>query len=206
MCLKEGTACIPKVDEEFVKRTRSLQNDVLEGVFEHVDLAAYNLNAHAIKTHKKKLFKSQDMRDVKQRVQIMWPRCTNLPEMRVVDFLPQYCLDFMKTFPSGAWKVEWMFNGGFDYQMNDLYRLRYQKFSKNQERGVYSKLWDGIGFSKYDLGYKMWLETLSRPGKVIRYEGNAYWISEQKVVPQVARMLTHVYDYDHLVTITVVTP
>lgn len=206
-CIKGDQTCVPKMDDEFVKRAKTLQDRILNGEFEHNDLASYTLNAHAIKTHKKKLFKSQDMKDVTMRVETMWPlvKKGELPSLCIVDNLPQGCLELINKFPLAAWKVEWMWNGSFDFQMNDLYKGRYFKFSRHKERGVYTKLWDGMGFAKYEMGYKMWVESLYRPNKVMRYEGNAYLMNEKRVACQVARVISHVYDYAHIVTVTVVT-
>lgn len=178
---------------------------VIEGTMEHVDLAAYNLNAHAIKSHKKKLFKKQDMADIRMRVETMWPPSSDVPRIKSVDNLPAEAMQLLKDYPLSAWKVEWICNGSYDYQMNDLYRNKYYKFSRQKERGVYSKLWDTMGFSKYEMSHKMWLETLFRPGKVIKYEGNAYLMDTQTVILQVARMISHVYSFDNIVTVTVIT-
>lgn len=190
-----------------MKRAKTLQERIINAEFEHSDIASYTLNAHAIKTHKKKLFKSQDMKDVTMRVETMWPliKKDELPSMCVVDHLPAECLNLIKQFPVGAWKVEWMWNGSYDFQMNDLYKDRYYKFSRNKERGIYMKLWDGMGFAKYEMGYKMWVESLYRPGKIMRYEGNAYLMNEKRVACQVARTISHIYDYAHIVSVTVVT-
>jgi hypothetical protein len=205
VCEKEGIVCCPRVDDENLKRARMLQENVLNGVYEHVDLAAYNLNAHAIKSHKKKMFKKQDMKDVKDRVEIMWPACKQIPPVLATDLISPECLDLLKKFPLAAWKVEWMYNGSYDFQINDLYKKRYWSFYRSKDRSIYSKLWDGVGFSKFDIALKMWLETLFRPDQTIRYEGMGYIADEKRVVPQVVRMLTHVYDFDHVVTVTVVT-
>jgi hypothetical protein len=193
------------LDDEFIKRALTVQKNLLEGVYEHCHLAVYNLNAHAIKTHKRKLLKSQDMKEVKRIVSEKWPISNSIPHVRIVDKLPPKCLEFLKEYPVAAWKVEWMFNGGYDFQMNDLYKGRYQKFSRNKERGVYTKLWDTMGFSKIDVGLKLWIESLYRPDRIIRYEGNAYLIDVKAVKFQTARMMTHVYDYDHIVSVTVIT-
>lgn len=193
------------MDDEFVKRAKTLQDRILEGEYEHHDLAAYTLNAHAIKTHKKKLFKSQDMKDVTMRVEAMFPLVKDYPSLKIVDNLPKECMELLKKHPVGAWKVEWMWNGSFDFQMNDLYKGRYYKFGRNKERYIYTKLWDGMGFSKFEMGYKMWVESLHRPDQIMRYEGNAYLMDEKRVTCQVARMISHVYDYCHIVTVTVIT-
>lgn len=178
----------------------------MQGVYEHCDLASYNLNAHAIKTHKKKMFKNQDMTNICQRVKIVWPTIdeSELPSLLVVDHLPVSCRTFLDRFESGSWKVEWMFNGSYDYQMSDTYKQRFTKYSRQSERGLYSKLWDTMGFSKPETSFKMWVESLYRPGTVIRYEGNAFHIDTSSVKCQIARMLSHVYDYNHIVTVTII--
>ena len=177
----------------------------MAGMFEHVDLACYNLNAHAIKNHKRKMFKKQDMSDIRMRVETMWPPSDQVPALKAVDKLPMDAMKLMKDYPLGAWKVEWICNGSYDFQMNEMYRTKYFKFSRQQERGIYAKLWDTIGFSKFEISHKMWLETLFRPGKVIKYEGNAYLMDTKTVIFQVARMISHVYSFDNIVTVTVVT-
>jgi hypothetical protein len=150
------------------------------------------------------MFKAQDMKDVKMRVETMWPPTKLLPALLVVDFLPMACLNLINKFPLGAWKVEWMFNGSYEVHKNDLYKQRYLMMGKRGKE-IYSKLWDGMGFAKFDMAYKMWLETLFRPGQIIRYEGNAFLLDQNIVKPQVARMITHVYDFDHIVTVSVIT-
>jgi hypothetical protein len=192
------------VDDECLKRARMLQENVMDNLYVHSDLAIYNLNAHAIRGHKKKLFKAHDARDITSRLSTMYPAIPprDLPKSGEVLQLPIYMQNLMRELSVGAWKVEWMFNGRYEVQMNDLYRHRYYRFVKDCK--VYSKLADTMGFSQFDMGYKMWLESLHWVEKVVRYEGNAMLLNSQDLTFQVARMVSHVYDFDHLVTLTII--
>lgn len=187
-----------------MKRACLLQQNLIDGKYEHNDVVAYALNSHAIKTHKKKLFKRHDMSDVLDRVKTLYPLAEYVPSLMIVDNLPSYCIEFMRKYSGSAWKVEWMFNGTYDYQSNGLYTSRYMKYGKCKERGIYSKLWDGMGFSKVDTGYKLWVESVYRPGQVVKYEGNAFVADTKTVICQVARMMTHIFDYSHIATITII--
>jgi hypothetical protein len=195
------------VVDECLKRAKTLYENVVDGQYIHSDMATYNLNAHAIRSHKKKMFKAEDMKDVMMRVKTMYPPIprSELPSMCVVDKAPDKLISMLRHFPMAAWKVEWMFNGAYDFQMNDLYKMRYFKFRKSDDKRVYMKLWDTMGFAKFDMGYKMWIESLYRPDKIIRYEGRALLLNTQSVHFQIARMMTHIYSFDHIVTLTVIT-
>jgi len=189
-----------------VKKARMLQDDVFQFRFGHSDLAIYNLNTYAIRSHRKKLMKNRDMKDIHERISTMWPETNDLPSLTVVDKLPKDCGNLFIQYQNskGCWKVEWLMNGLYDVQMSAEYKARYLRFSKGNNRSTYSMLWEGMGFSSYDVGYKLWLESLYRPSRVIKYEGNAFHINSKKVKFQTARVMTHLFDFNHLVTVTVI--
>lgn len=169
--------------------------------FQFVDMAMYIMQVHASKRHYKTLLRRPEMVDVTERVKIMWPLKTDLPTIGVGQ-IPLEIVSKMNGTP--LWKVEWFWDGSIISSKTPQWKERF-KFSYCGERGVYQMVSDTMGFSKHDMAMKMWLESLHRPGQYIYYEGKAFMQGSGELKVQKATMISTIYDYNHVMTVTFVT-
>lgn len=123
--------------------------------------------------------------------------------MKVED-LPALMVDVLHTYSDSHWKIEWMYKGGYVTMKSDVYKAKFGT-NKTSRKDLYTKIVDTMGFSHWDVAYKMWLESLRSPGQVIKYEGMAYHLDTKKTGVQTARMMTMVLDYQHVITLTIIT-
>ena len=186
-----------------MKRAKDVMEGVLNGRFEHSDLALYHLHINAQRQHKKVALKKQDLADVRGRLKIMFPSSKEpLPKLSL-EALPPSLIEFINQPGVEDWKIEWMFQGDYFEQKTDGYKKKFH-YNRHGMRDVYSKLIDTMGFSRWEIAYKMWLESLYRLDQAIRYEGQSFHVDTKKPVMQVAKMMSHVIDYDHLITVTII--
>jgi hypothetical protein len=172
---------------------------LLEGRFEHCDLALYHIQLNATQQHQKTILKKADLRDVRDRIKSIYPESGEpIPPMGK-EHLPQDLKDFIK----GEWKIEWVYKGNIIEETSEQYKKMFQ-YNKKGVKVVYSKVVDTLGFSRWDMAFKMWIESLTRPGKVVWYEGQAFRMDTKKTCMQKASMMTIILDYDHLITVTTV--
>ena len=186
-----------------MKRAKDVMEGVFEGRYPHQDLAMYHLHISAQRQHKKNLLKKQDLLDISQRIKIMNPPTTDKIPNNVIEDLPYDLLEMIVKSGVDHWKVEWMYCGEYFTKFSKDFRLRYG-YNKQGVRSVYSKLVDTLGFSRWEIVYKMWLESLYRSGQVIMYEGKAFHADTEVTVGQVARMKSLILDYDHIITVTTI--
>lgn len=169
---------------------------------EHVDIAMYTLHNVAVRQHKKMLLRRRDLQDVRERVQAMYPAkdVATLPAPTLA-VLPYDLANFLGKYV--CYKVEWFYMG-LEYSVSsEEYKERF-KVGKQGNRQIYNKVMDTLGLAKYQTAMNMWLESLYRPGHAIRYEGLGYHNHDHSVHPQVVRMMSHILDYEHVISVTVV--
>jgi hypothetical protein len=186
-----------------MKRAKDIMVGVLEGRYEHNDLAMYHLHIAAVRQHKKALLKKPDLADVRDRLSIMFPETKeNVPTL-TVDALPRHMKEFVQDRQVKEYKIEWMYNGVTHEELSEGYK---RKFGYNRfgYKKLYCKLIDTLGMSRWEVPFKMWIESLFRLGQVIRYEGMSYHTDTEMTTPQVVKMMSHVVDFNHIISITVV--
>lgn len=141
------------------------------------------------------------MKDVRERIRVVYPLVEISPEASISK-LPTVLTELLAG--AAIFKIEWMFDGGYEMMSSGEFKAAFGFNFKGNIRNVYRKVQDTLGFSNYDTAYKMWTETLHRPGMVIRYQGRAYRENLKATVCQIARMCSVIYDFEHVVTVTVV--
>lgn len=195
--MKAGHECIPQ-DDEMIKRARIVMGMLAKGEIEHVDLGFYFLHSNANYQHHKVFMKRKDVMDCASRLGAMWPLIPmeQIPEP-VVDKLPVELEGMMK----GMFKVEWHYDGKNIVHVSPEYRSRFN-YNFKGNKAIYKKCVDTLGFDDCTMGIKMWLESISRPGKVITYQGIAYAKDIGKPIIQTVLMVSLVWDYHHFITIT----
>lgn len=150
------------------------------------------------------MLRRADFKDVHSRVVVQYPESKEpIPEEKKMEQLPEKMMEFFKEWPDSVWKIEWMYRGGFITAKSDIYSNRYGP-SLTSRKDLYTKIVDTMGFSKWEMGYKMWVETIRTPGQVVKYEGLAYHLDKKKTGFQTARMMTIVLDYQHIITVTLI--
>jgi hypothetical protein len=169
-----------------------------DGKFEHTDLAMYFLHCNSNLCHQRVFMKRKDASDCLERLKVIYPLSEeNLIPPMTLDRVP----DPIKSMMEGLYKIEWHYNGMVNMMMSDKYRSRF-KFHQCKQRAVYRKCLDTMGFAKPEQAFKMWIESVYRPGGIIVYEGAAYDQDAMRKITQKVIMITVVYDYEHFITAT----
>lgn len=183
------------------KRARDVENCVREGLLGFQDQFIYLLNVEAVRAHWRKYLKRKESMDVLHRLRAMRPLLdrTELPS-------PTFkCLpESMKALLDGrsVWCIEWFYDGKRIREVSDSYKARYLGVPYLKISGRIS---DMVGFCNWDTAMKLWIESLWRTDNVVFCEGTAYHFDTGSKKEQKVRMMSHVYDFDHVVTVTVVT-
>lgn len=196
-CLKAGHECIPQ-DDEMIKRARVLMGMLAKGYIEHVDLGFYFMHSNANYHHHKVFMKRKDVMDCGKRLDAMWPLIPmeQIPEP-VIGKLPVE----LESMLEGMFKIEWHYDGKIITHISPEYKNRFG-YNLKGNKSIYRKCVDTLGFDDYTMAIKMWLESISRPGKVVTYKGVAYAKEFFKPIIQTVLMVSLVWDYHHFITVT----
>lgn len=181
-----------------MKRSKAITTNLVEGKYDHVDLAYYTLQLNARLLHHRGVMKRIELRDCLERVRIMWPRSEEAPHPLIaLETLPAELADMAQ----GVYKVEWFYEGALEIKTCEVYRFRYF-YQLYGERNILKKTIDTVGMCHYEMPFKMWLESVRCPGQLITYEGMAWWNNMKALKRQKLLMKTIVFDYEHLITVT----
>lgn len=190
--------------QEFVKRSLDVQEKIANGEFEHDDLVMYTIQLSANRQHKRSILKKNDFKDVQSRVLVQYPEgVMEIPEEKKLESLPLAMASLIASHPKSHWKIEWMYKGGYVTMKSDMYKDRFGT-NKTSRKDLYAKIVDTMGFSHWEVAYKMWVESIRCPGQIIKYEGLAYHLDTKSTKTQTAKMMTVVVDYQHMITLTVI--
>lgn len=199
-CSLSKVPCKPQ-QSEFIRKAADAQDQLFSRLFEHVDIAMYTLYVHGRRNHCKALFKRPEINDITSRVEILYPR---VPEEEIplmeVQHLPMSLRELVSAH-QGHYRVEWFYKGVYTCKMSSGFQSRYTTKLCGIKR-VYPKLVQTLNFSECASSLKMWLESMYRPNTVIKYEGLAYHQASEKVVHQTVRMMSVIYDFEHIITVT----
>jgi len=176
----------------------------VNGEFVHEDLALYTIQLSATRQHKRSILKGKDFKDVQSRVLLQYPEGVEIPEEMKLELLPLEMASLMANHPDSHWKIEWMYKGGYVTMKSDMYKERYGT-NKTNHKDLYTKIVDTLGFSYWETSYKMWVESIHRPSQIIKYEGLAYHLDTKKMRMQSVKMITKIIDFQHVITLTVIT-
>jgi hypothetical protein len=192
--------CQPQ-EHEWAKRVRKVCDRIASHAYEHVDLAIYQIHLHATRDHLKGVLKKKDVPDIANRLIAIYPPVekSSIPKVDSA-YLPELVKGFLAG--SDVFQVLWMYNGNIQFMQSVLFRSRFA-IDRCGEKRMY-KFVETYGFSDYDAGHKMWLETLHNPGVVVFYEARAYRQDLKSIVMQKVKMVSVVIDYCHIITASIV--
>ena len=166
------------------------------------ELGAYVLHTSAIRQHKRSLLRKKHVVELRERVQTMYPaqepEKIPCPLMTNLPFALYQCLQSHSVF-----KIEWFYMGLEMTHSSSEYKDAFY-IPRRKHRRIYSKVMDTLGLSSWNMAFRMWLETLYRPDTVVRYEGIVFHLQEKRKKNVVVKMVSHVYDYEHVVSLTCV--
>lgn len=178
---------------------------IKENKFEYSELCMYLIHMEASRSHRRLVFKRPELLEVRARLikQLPLVNIDLIPTMEIWK-LPPVLFEFLKqyNYVTTAIKVEWFYGGIYHYEVNVEYRNRI-KMGRQGERQMYSKTFDSLGFNDPEMALRMWMESVDRPGVLIKYEDVAYHQGDNKAVHQVARMISTAIDCEHVITATV---
>lgn len=200
--MSENRLCTISRDE-LKRRVKDLDKRMRDGEMGFQDLAIHLLNMEASRRKMTKYMKRKEQVDVLHRVRTMHPLVEGLDiPSPLLGNLPAH----FKSMIDGRsiWRVEWMFNGRHTAMSTGEYENRYLGEAV-KVRCTVAKIQDMVGFCKWDSAIKLWMESLYRPDQIVYYEGKAYLQHTGETKFQKVRMMSHVYDSDHVVSMTVVT-
>lgn len=111
-----------------------------------------------------------------------------------------YLPEVIKGFLTGrdVFQVVWMYNGNIQFMQSTSFKSRFA-INRCGEKRLY-KIVETYGFSDYDAGHKMWLESLYNPGVTVFYEAKAYRQDLKTTVMQKVKIVSVVVDYCHIIT------
>jgi hypothetical protein len=178
------------------RRIKDLDRQVREGDLVLDEFALFLMNAEAIRGHKRKLFKRTEQVRVLDQVRIQFPIVPNLNLSPSVSSLPEYLRVMIEG--QDLWRVEWFLGGvviaiSSDQWMRTMYYPTRSFSVKVVEMG---------GFCDWTTLIQLWSDSLVYPGRLVYKEGLGF-SDEYGIRRQRASMLSHVYDYDHVVSATV---
>lgn len=191
---------------DFIKKSKLVFSDVISNKFKYSEQAMFLIHLEAKRVHRRLVFKKKELDEVRDRLFKLYPAKSDdeIPDM-LICALPPTLTDFMRQFShdKDGIKVEWFYGGIYYYTANSAYKERIDVTRKG-ERQLYSKCVDTLAFSEYDIAFKMWLESIDRPGVVIKYDGLGFHRTKNMSVQQTARIMSLIVDASHAITMTVV--
>jgi hypothetical protein len=187
-----------------VKRSKLLMNNIHENKFRYSELGMYTIHLEANRTHRKLVFKRPELLGVRTRLGKRHPL---LPGKQIPKPQPEYVPEEISKFimehdAGAAVKVEWFFVGVYYVKCNEQYNMVCD-MERHADQTLYSKTIDTMNFSRYDIAFKTWLESVDAPGKVVQYQGALMHNVSKAVVVKTARMMSIVLDFEHIITATV---
>lgn len=155
-----------------------------------------------MRQHKRCILKKKELQEVCHRVSILHPTGADVPPP-TIDKLPLPLANFMEMHPNAAYKVEWYYQGAIFCDKGEWYEEKFN-FNKMCQKDILTKFLDTMGFSDWQMSYKMWVESLRTNGQIIKYEGMGYQQDVRQTNFQIAKMMSMVIDYNHVITVTLI--
>lgn len=160
------------------------------------EFAMFLMNAEAIRDHKRKLFKRTEQVKVLDQVRAQFPIVPNLNINPSISNLPEGLRNILEG--QDLWRVEW-FVGGLIIAISSEEWIRTMS---HPIRKFSSKIVEMGGFCEWSTMIQLWSDSLVYPGRLVYKEGLGF-SEEYGIRRQRAGVISHVYDYDHVVTATV---
>lgn len=191
--------------DESNRRSKWLMADIKNDKFRYSELAMYLVHMEASRSSRRLIFKRPELVEVNARLSKKYPPvdASYIPPF-IMSSIPKDLLDFINryNYVVDAIKVEWFYGGLYHYEINQPYRhqVHYHRYS---DRTLYSKVADGCGFSDYKVAFKSWMESVDNPGSIIVYSGMAYKKDTKSARMQTMKVMSHILDYQHVITVTI---
>lgn len=191
-------SCVPSLDEVY---RRALDVDAAIRAREIVvgDLGLYILNTEANRMRQKKFLKREEQLRVLDKMRMEFPLLP--PEYGNVRPILEELPFTVRDLVSGQdmWKVEWYLRGMALPQMSDSWKdeLMVPRWKMS------GKICEQLGFYDWRAVMRLWGLSLAYSGQVVFYEGKARQHNQGDVLQKV-KMVSHIYDHDHVVTGVVV--
>ena len=183
-----------------MKRVRDLMDALYNGEFIHNDLAFHLLQLQARQSHVRGLMKRYEAADCISRLKVVHPPNENEFPGSELKCLPACLRDL--TMGTEYFKVEFFEGGNVKTVASESYASTFPANQYNHRRTI-RRVADMILFLDFKMPLIMWIESLRFPGKMISFEGKA-WTSmrDGRVLRQRVEMMSLIYDYEHVITVT----
>lgn len=176
-----------------MKRARNLDRRIRDGDLVLDEFAVFLMNAEAVRAHKKRILSRLDQVDVLNRIRELHPVLGGLNVKPSMEKLPSH----LKALVEGhdLWRVEWFLQGMAVAIRSDGWRK-----SWNEPRPKLSfKIAEMGGFCDWTVMLRVWSDSLVHPDRLVFKEGMGFH-EEVGMKMQRVSMISHVYDYDHVVS------
>lgn len=186
--------------EEVYRRAGDIDKRVRSGDLYLEGLGLYLLNAEAIRVRQHKFLKRGPQLEILTRLRDTYPLVEpdKIPGPNVQS-LPQRLQGMIMD--CDTWRAEWFYNGLNVCLTSDAWTKAFHYPKKRYT----VKIMETAGFCRWESMMKLWSDSLFYMDRVIFYEGKATRKDKDGAVIQKARMLTHVLDHDHVITVTTIT-
>jgi hypothetical protein len=157
------------------------------------DFAVFLLNAETVRTHKKRILRRVDQVRVLTRIREMYPIVGGLGITPSWESVP----DHLKALVEGQelWRLEWFLQGMTVSIRSDSWRKTW-----NEPRPkLCFKVAEMGGFCDWTVMLRVWSDSLVHSDRIVFKEGPGFYLEEGIRMQRVC-MISHVYDYDHVVT------
>lgn len=161
------------------------------------EFAIFLLNSEAVRGHKRKMFKRSRQVEVLDRVRRQFPLRPGLNVQTSVEALPDHLQDLLCG--QSLWRVEWILRGMTVAICSNDWRFSWCEPLRN----LSTKFVEMGGFCDWTVMLRIWSDSLVHPDRTIYKEGMGY-TEEHGMRMQKASMISHVYDYDHVVSAVVI--
>lgn len=161
------------------------------------EFAVFLLNSEAVRGHKRKIFKRSRQVQVLERVRRQFPLRPGLNVKTNTEDLPDHLQDLICG--QKLWRVEWILRGVTVGVCSNEWRLSWCEPLRNMS----TKFVEMGGFCDWTIMIRVWSDSLVHPDRVIYKEGMGY-TEERGMGMQKVSVMSHIYDYDHVVSATVI--
>lgn len=202
-CANFERPCHP-ADRDVGLRAKQVLKDLVNGALTHNDHAMYQIYLQTQLYRLTSTLDKTEVLDIYRRIGDT--AICELPEPKVSE-LPSGLFEVIRM--TSAVKVEWLYDGRYyvatsdDYGANFIAGSDISKLAKTMS--VPPKLVDTINLCTPSKALELWIGSVSIPNVIVKYRGKAFWASDKSVCPTTVRMMTAIYRYDYMITVTAVT-
>lgn len=161
------------------------------------EFAIFLLNSEAVRGHRRKIFKRSRQVEVLDRVREQFPLIPRLKVRPKLEGLPENLVELISG--RELWRVEWYLRGMVVSTSSDRWREMWTEPFYN----LSGKFVEMAGFCDWTVMLRLWSDSLVHPDRLIYKDGLGV-SNEGGTRKQRASIMSHVYDYDHVVSAMIV--